>query len=328
VPKPPASACWHRRTPCPADFFALISHDRATKGKTVSSSPNPAAAFYASPAARAVAATLRGLDGLAPALGTRLALRLFFTPLPTKQRARAQALPPGWRIDALPFEGGELAVWRLQDPPPDAPRVLLVHGWAADARQMLTLAEAVRAAGLSPLLVDLPAHGRSAGWRSNLPQWSRALFALSSRYGRWHGVVGHSLGARAVAHALAQGLPAERAALLALAPPPRQFMGWFVRALALRKDLADRMAHTIEQREGMPLHTFEPGWLGARIAQPLLLVHDADDRVAPLAASEALQGAVAGASLQRTEGLGHRKLLGDLRVAAAVAAHLQGTKRS
>lgn len=287
------------------------------------SSPNPAAAFYASPAARAVAATLRGLDRLLPGMGTRLALRLFFTPLPTKQRARTQAVPAGWRIEKLRFEGGELAVWRALEAPLDAPRVLLVHGWAADAQQMLTLAEAVRAAGLDPLLVDLPAHGRSTGWRSNLPQWSRALFALSGRYGRWHGVVGHSLGARAVAHALAQGLPAQRAVLLAAAPPPRQFMAWFVRALALRSDLAERMARKIEQREGMPLHTFEPAWLGARIAQPTLLLHDADDRVAPLAASEALLAALPQAELRRTEGLGHRKLLGDLRVAAAVAAHLQ-----
>lgn len=289
---------------------------------------NPAAAFYASLPARAVAAALRGLDGLSPRLGTPLALRLFLTPLPTKRGARARQLPAGWRVERLPFEGSHLAVWLPLDLDPEAPRVLLVHGWAADARQLLTLAEAVRAAGLAPVLVDLPAHGRAGGWRSNLPQWSRALFAVSSRFGPWAGVIGHSLGARALAHALAQGLPAQRAALLAMAPPPRQFLGWFVRALQLRPDLAERMARRIEQREGMGMHTFEPAWLGARLSQPTLLVHDRDDRVAPQQASAELQAAMADARLHLTEGLGHRKLLADLRVAAAVAAHLRGEARA
>lgn len=291
---------------------------------TAPSRANPAAAFYASPPARAVAAGLRWLDSHAPQLGTRLALRLFLTPLPTKRLARSRRVPPGWQLSELPFEGSHLAVWQLQDLPADLPRVLLVHGWAADARQLLTLAEAVRAAGLAPVLVDLPAHGRAGGWRSNLVQWSRALFAVSSRFGPWHGVLGHSLGARALAHALAHGLPAQRAVLLALAPPPRQFLGWFVRALALRPDLAERMAGAIERREGMGMHTFEPSWLGARLTQPTLLVHDREDRVAPWAASAALHAALPEASLHSTENLGHRRLLDDLQVAAAAARHLAG----
>lgn len=283
---------------------------------------NPASAFFASPLARGVAALLRLLEKAAPQAGTRLALRLFLTPLPTKLAARAQALPPGWRVELLPFEHSPLAVWRRREPGAGAP-VLLVHGWGGSAAQLLALAEAVAAAGYEPLIAELPAHGRAGGWRSNLLQWTRALFALSSRYGGWHAVIGHSLGARALAHALARGLPARRAVLLATAPPPRQFLGWFASAVGLGEALAERMASRIEQREGGLMQGFEPAWIGPRVAQAVLLLHDRGDRSAPLDSAEQLAAALPRARLRVTDGLGHRKLLAAPAVLREVAGFLQ-----
>ncbi len=289
--------------------------------------PNPAATFFASPLARAAAGLLRRVDRVAPRAGTDLALRLFLTPLPTKLAARRRAVPAGWRVERLPFENGsDLALWRLAAAAEGAPRVLLVHGWGGDAQQLLPLGEQLAAAGYEPLLLDLPAHGRAGGWRSNLVQWTRALFAVSSRHGPWAGVVGHSLGARALAHALARGLPAERAALIAAAPPPRQFLGWFAHAIGLAEGgLAERMARRIEAREGVAMQRFEPDWLAQHLHQPTLLVHDRGDRTAPLAGSEALARALPDARLLCTEGLGHRRLLDNDAVQAAVLAHLGAT---
>ena len=192
-----------------------------------------------------------------------------------------------------------------------------------DAQQMLPLAAALHAGGFEPMLVDLPAHGHAGAWRSNLVQWTRALFALASRHGPWQAVVGHSLGARALAHALARGLPAQAAVLMAAAPPPRQFLGWFAAAVGAGQGLAERMARRIETHEGVAMHRFEPDWIGARLHQPTLLVHDRGDRTAPLSGSEALALALPAAHLVVTEGLGHRRVLSDPEVAAAVLAHLR-----
>jgi len=79
------------------------------------STHNPAAAFFASPAARGMAALLRGLHRVSPMLGTHLAMGLFFTPVPTKWLARSRAVPRPWVERQLPFEGGHaipLVVWR------------------------------------------------------------------------------------------------------------------------------------------------------------------------------------------------------------------------
>ena len=103
---------------------------------SAATSANPAAAFYATPAARLVGATLRLAHRWSPALATRLALQLFFTPLPGKQRARARAVPA--RVC-------ERDVLRLDDH--DAAAHLLLHHvqhyfdrrlkWALDLRRIV-----------------------------------------------------------------------------------------------------------------------------------------------------------------------------------------------
>ena len=64
----------------------------------------------ASPAAWAWPCACR--KSVAPAAATRLALRLFFTPLPLKLAARRQTLPAPWRVEHWPFEHGAVAVYR------------------------------------------------------------------------------------------------------------------------------------------------------------------------------------------------------------------------
>ena len=287
---------------------------------------NPAAAFYASPTARGIAALLRGLHRVSPDLGTRVALNLFFTPVPTKWLARSRDVPLPWRERQLPFEGGHISVWQRSDAAAGRPRVLLVHGWAGDAQQLRAQGDTLAAAGFDPLLLDLPAHGRSSGWRSNLLQWVRALFAVSARFGPWDGVVAHSLGAMATAHALARGLPARRVALLALAPPPWQFLRWFAQAMGAGESLAARMRGQVEQREGVSLQLFEPAWLGERLAQPTLLVHDRGDLTAPLSGSEALLAGLPAGRLHVTENLGHRRLLADPAVMQQVLGHFSAAQ--
>jgi pimeloyl-ACP methyl ester carboxylesterase len=293
---------------------------------TPSHTANPASGFYAGLIARSLGLALRASQSLAPAVATRLALRLFFTPLPLKLAARRRPLPATWRVERWSFEQGEVAAYRRTDTPAEAPprpTVLLVHGWAGDAQQMLGLGDTLAAAGFEPVLLDFPAHGRSGGWRSTLPQFVRALWAASARLGPLHGVVAHSLGALAAAHAAANGLPVRRLALIAPSPPPALFLQWFARSLRLRDGISQRMGTTIEQVEGVPLLRFEPAWLGPRLAQPTLVVHDEGDRVSPLAVGQRLSQAVAGARLLVTRSLGHRRVLADAAVADAVAAHLR-----
>lgn len=288
---------------------------------------NPAAAFYAgNTTARTVGAALRLVDRVAPSWGTRSALRLFFTPLPWKFAMR-RPLPAPWRIERWPFEGVQLSSYRRADVAAGRPVVLLVHGWAGGAAQMLALGDRLAGAGFDPVLLDLPAHGRSGGWRSTLPQFGRSLFAAAARLGPLHAVVAHSLGALAGAHAAARGLPVRRLVLLAPSAPPAAFLDWFAGSFGLAAGIGARMRAAIERREAIDLAEFEPPWLGARLVQPVLVLHDEGDRVAPFGAGARLAASLPDARLHATRGLGHRRILDDADVAGHVLEHLQGPPR-
>ena len=295
-----------------------------TTSSPTAATANPAAGFYAGLIARSLGLTLRLSQSVAPGAATRLALRLFFTPLPLKLAARRRSWPPGWQQEHWPFEQGQIVVYRRAAlAGEDRPTVLLVHGWAGDAQQMLALADAVYEAGCEPVLMDLPAHGRSGGWRATLPQFVRAIWAASARLGPLHGIVAHSLGALATAHAAANGLPVQRLALVAPSPPPSLFLQLFALSLGLNDGLPQRMGAVIERVEGVALHQYEAAWLGPRLRQPTLVVHDEHDRVSPLPGGQRLAQAVAGAAFMATTALGHRRVLADATVAQAVVRHLR-----
>lgn len=283
---------------------------------------NPAAAFYAgSRVAQALGASLRTIDALAPAWGTRAALRLFFTPLPWKFAMR-RAVPSPWTTLLWPFEGVTLAAYRRADLEPGRPVVLLVHGWAGSGLQMRAIGDALAEAGLDPVLLDFPAHGRSGGWRSTLPQFARAIYAAASRLGPLHAVVAHSLGALAALHTAARGLPVGRLVLVAPSAPPAVFMRWFAGSFGLADSVPQRMRSHIETAEGVALAEFETDWLSQRVAQPTLVIHDRGDRVAPIGIAQRIVRALPQAALHETQGLSHTRVLGDPGAAIATLRHL------
>jgi pimeloyl-ACP methyl ester carboxylesterase len=266
-------------------------------------------------------ATLRGIEALRPAWGTRAALRVFFTPLPLKLAVR-RPVPAGWQLTRWPFEGADLVVYRRGHVEPDRPRILLIHGWAGHGLQLQSLGDALADAGYDPVLLDFPGHGRAAGWRSTLPQFTRALFAAAARLGPLDGIVAHSLGAIAALHTAARGLPVQRLVLLAPSAPPALFLRWFAGSFGLPDSAPQRMGRHIERVEGVPMAEFEPGWLGPRVAQPTLVVHDEGDRVAPFAAGQKVALALPDARLHATQGLGHTRVLRDAAVVQRVLLHL------
>lgn len=260
-------------------------------------------------------------QALRPGVATRLAARLFFTPLPAKWRAARAAVPVGWRVESLPFERGRIALYRPGHDRAGAP-VLLLHGWGGAARQMATMGRALADAGLQPWLLDLPAHGRSSGWRASLPQFVRVLdyllACIADETGASPAVVAHSLGALAAAASVGRGAPVSRLALIAPSPPPDPVLRGFARGFGLDDAAHERLRRHIEATEGQLLDGFEPQHLGPRLRLPTLIVHDRDDRMAPLAASRRLAGHAASARLVVTESLGHLRLLEHAGVAETV----------
>ncbi|HWP12353.1 MAG TPA: alpha/beta hydrolase [Ramlibacter sp.] len=280
-------------------------------------------AFYqASPGIRLFRLALGTSQRLWPSLAVRAAYRLFGTPLPPKWLNRRAPWDASWRIERWPFEQASVTVYS-RPVAPHGPVVLLVHGWGGHARQMLPLAEALAQQGLRPVLLEMPAHGRSAGAVSNLPQFARAIEYVAARLLQegytLRAVVAHSLAANATAFAASRGLAAERLVLLAPPASPREYTRLFAHVFGLTEATRAAMQKRIEAREGVLMPQFEPGAVGPRIRMPTLVVHDRDDSINRFADGQAYAHSIRGAQLVATRGLGHRKLLKDAEVLGKVA---------
>jgi pimeloyl-ACP methyl ester carboxylesterase len=256
---------------------------------------------------------------VSPALAARWAERLFFTPPPA--RKSRTALPPG--AERLDIEGvtGRIAVWSWGS----GPSVYLVHGWGGRAEQLGAFVAPLLARGFRVIALDGPGHGASEGRRSSGPEMGRALAAVVGHLGPARGVVAHSLGAAAVAFAMREGLSIER---LAFVGPPANPLTWvdvFARRLGLGPAVLSELRRRSEARiaarwEDLPLVPLR----GLPDPPPLLVVHDRDDREVSWDDGVSVAAAWPGARLMETSGLGHRRVLRDPAVVAAVSAFLAG----
>ena len=255
-----------------------------------------------------------------PALAVRAAVRAFATPLPLRWLQRRAHWDAHWQVHRWPFEDAQVTV--DVHAAARGPVALLVHGWGGHARQMLPLATALADHGLQPVLLELPAHGRSAGGTSNLPQFARAIdYAVSRLQQDGHAVAllaGHSLGANAAAYAVSRGLAVGKLVLLAPPASPRAYTRYFAQVFGLSEATRLAMQRHIEAREGVLMQNFEPRAVAPRIRVPTLVVHDRGDAGNAFADGQAFAHAIQGAQLVATEGLGHRRMLKDASVIARV----------
>ena len=261
-------------------------------------------------------AGLQTISALAPAATERWALSRFATPVRTRHGGPKAA---GGHRFTLPGRTGDLAAWDYGD----GPTVLVTHGWSGHAAQMSAFVPALVAAGYHVVCFDQPAHGHSAGRRTNMLEFRDAVLTVGRRLGPLAGVVAHSLGATASLLALDRGLRADRLVLLAPPIDPIPFAWAF----------ADHVGLPRARTEGLVqlLRDFLHADLGGRYAleaaaaarDPLLLIHDQDDRAVPISHGRALADASARAQLWPVRGLGHNRMLGDPAVVQAAVTFLR-----
>ncbi|MDR3664238.1 MAG: alpha/beta fold hydrolase [Mycobacterium sp.] len=246
------------------------------------------------------------LERLAPGIGARWATELWCTvpdvDLSTKM---PPGLPPSTPLEAF-WNGHRVAgeSWG------EGPTVYLVHGWGGCRAHMAVFVKPLVAAGHRVIAFDLPSHngsepGALAPGRSTIVECAEAVQAVVRTHGPARAIVGHSLGAKAAALAVARGTSAERLVFLA----PMGGFSWYLDVFTERhgfgRRIRDRMHRRLSRRIGMQLLDTDIATLAVRAGgRPLMLVHDPDDPDSLHSASEEIVDAWPGARLETTRGLG------------------------
>jgi alpha-beta hydrolase superfamily lysophospholipase len=241
-----------------------------------------------------------------------LAVSLTFARWYVKPRRRRPLADPS--AHSLPFEqvgfasqGVELDGWYVGPAPAPSPRpaVVLVHGWSANALQMLPLATQVQQAGFGALLFHARGHGTSgrdgpvtiASFAEDIRSALRFVARRPDVDGARLAVVGHSIGGAAailVAAAAGRGgepgLPRIRALISSSAfARPKDVTRRFLRHLRIPTwPVLPLACRIIEAWLGSSMDEVAPEERIGEIQAPLLLIHGELDRFTPAADLEAL----------------------------------------
>ena len=260
---------------------------------------------------------------LFPELAAAWAERLFLTPPRPREGAATAVDLIDARSSFVEHKGRLIATWRWG--PPDAPGVLLAHGWGGHAAQMRGFVHPLLGAGYRVVAYDQPAHGVSEGQLTGLPDFADVLAEIARQHGEVVAVIGHSLGASAAALALALR-QADFDSVVLVSPPSdfvdysRRFARWYWMPEPVRRS----MQAAIEERYGVRWEALELERLAPRLKARALVIHDRDDRAVPWEQGDRFARLWPGARLRSTQGLGHMRILRDEETARAAVRFIAG----
>lgn len=246
------------------------------------------------------------LERFAPGIGARWATELWCTPPAVELSMKMPpGVPPSTPVEAF-WNGHRVAGESWGEGPP----VYLVHGWGGCRAHMAVFVKPLVQAGHRVIAFDLPSHNESdpgalKPGRSTIVECAEAVRAMVLAHGPARAIIGHSLGAKAAALAVAKGTATQQLVFLA---PMGEFT-WYLDVFAERHGfgprIRERMHRRLDQRLGMPLLDTDIDRAAAHTGYPpLLLIHDPDDPDSVYATSEHLAEIWPGSRLQTTRGLG------------------------
>ena len=262
-----------------------------------------------------------------PSLIGRWAYKLWFTThrsstIPNREQ---RWLKTATRIEAVnlainTFGVGSLPVmtyyWENSDASNEAPLIMLVHGWTGRGSQMGAFVEPLLEEGFRVLAFDNHAHDKTPGKETHIFLQSLVQQALAEKFGPIYAIVAHSFGGMVTPYSLNQGMETQKVVCIS---PPSHFdflLARFSDSLYLPKSIQDYMVNRFKKEYGDDLvervsSTTTSKGLGHI---PALIIHDEEDVDVLISESEQLQQAWPNSIMQRTKGLGHRRILYDAQV--------------
>jgi pimeloyl-ACP methyl ester carboxylesterase len=259
------------------------------------------------------------LPPLLPTMMGRYAYNLWITPARTKVPEAEQIAAKKAKASFITVDGLKIRVWSWGQ----GPTVLFIHGWGGRGTQISSYIEALNQAGFNVMSFDMPAHGQSDGKQSNAFEIANVLNAIIKQIDDLHSVMTHSFGGIIFGVYYNPTLTLKN--IIMFCPPSdlKTAFNQFSDTLQLPQSIQDFIVKKLKADFGSDV--FEKVSLlnnGAKIRQPVLVVHDKQDDVVPFQDGKAVDKILAHGTLYETTELGHRKVLFDKVVVEHVLQYL------
>lgn len=244
---------------------------------------------------------------------TLFAAKLFTTPIKHKVPKRELSMDSTSKQQLIPIPAINKSIM-VYEYGNSTKKVLLVHGWSGRGTQLFKIADALLKEGYATISFDAPAHGKSPGNSTIMIEFIASIFELERQFGPFEITIGHSLGGMAVLNAAKSGLQVQKIAVIGSGDIVQDILDNFISRLQLKPIISQKLRNYFETKYGEAMDNYSAYKAASALEIPILVIHDKNDLEVPVEAGMHIYQHVKNGDLMLTEGLGHRKILGDARV--------------
>lgn len=259
---------------------------------------------------------------ISPKLITLFAAKLFTTPIKHKIPKRELEMDRKsiQKLVAIPAIDKEVVLYQYGK---SEKKILLVHGWSGRGTQLFKIADELLEAGYSTISFDAPAHGKSPGKTSIMTDFIVTILEIDKQFGPFEAAIGHSLGGMSVLNAMKKGLKVNRAVVIGSGDIVEDIITDFVAKLGLKATVATLLRLHFEKKYSEKMNNYSAFLAAKETTIPVLVIHDNNDPEVPVKAGIHIHKYLKNGELLLTDGLGHRKILGNLKVIQRTVQFIQ-----
>ena len=188
-------------------------------------------------------------------------------------------------------------------------KVLLVHGWAGRSTQLFAFADRLLEKGFMVVSFDGPAHGKSSGKRTMMPDFLETIRKVDQTYGPFEAGIGHSFGGMCLYNAVASFLKLHILVTIGSGDYVSDIIQNFAKNLHLKKHHGKKIQAGLEKKWQVRVDDYSSHQMAKKIDVPVLLVHDTEDGDVPVYCAYHIRQYLKQGSLLISHGLGHTKIL-------------------
>ncbi|APU21567.1 alpha/beta hydrolase [Actinoalloteichus sp. GBA129-24] len=271
--------------------------------------------------------TLNSLSRVSAALAGRGAYRLMHMPFARSSPRQAERERMGTaHIERMRVGAASVVTYRWGSG--ERP-VLLVHGWQSRGSRLTDLVPGLLDQGHSVITFDAPGHGDSTGRSVTILDYREIITRLQDRYGVFEAIVAHSMGVLGSFDPLSRGVQTRRFVSISGVCDFTHLVEEFCSTLRLRAQVQEQMYCLVGARlfpdlpaDRMPFSVTHAADI---VSMPVLVIHDEQDDLVEHGHGLRIAAALGDrARLVTTNGLGHRRILGDGEVIRTVLDFVNG----
>ncbi len=257
--------------------------------------------------------TAKFLEAISPKLATLFAAKLFVTPIKYKipkrelhmeqKSIQSKLFVPSLKKNIMVYTYGK-----------SNKKILLVHGWSGRGTQLVKIADELLDLGYSTISFDAPAHGKSEGKTTIMTEFIASILEIEKQFGPFEFAIGHSLGGMSILNAIKQNLNVKKAVIIGSGDVIQDIIDDFIYKLKLRPKIGLLLKNHFEKNFGEPMENYAASFSAKSVTISVLIIHDKNDDDVNIKAAHNIHKHLKNSTLTITEGLGHRKILGDEKV--------------